>query len=553
MFCVPSAIRRDIGQLLIGSLPGTTITPEIRSLAREFSLGGVILFSRNIEAPEQVAELSHDVQALASELPLWVSVDQEGGRVARLQGAVHRVAADGGARAQRRRRAGVALRRGAGGGAEGGRHHARLRAGARHPHQSEESGDRRSRAGRGRRERSRGWARRSFAGLQDNGVAACGKHFPGHGDTSVDSHLELPLVEHPPDRIRRVECVPFREAIRAGVAFIMTAHVLVPSLDEERPATLSPRIVQAMLRDELGYQGVILSDDLEMKAIAKSYAVPDAAVQAIAAGCDGAADLQRRRRGAGGDARGAGPRGRGGRDSVQAARGCADAPAPREGAVPGRAGRRRAARAACGTCSAATRISASPRRWLAYPVSIASLPAALKPGDRIAIVSPASPFARDEFDAASPSCGVSASCRCTTTPCSHASAGYLAGSGELRAGAFMRHWNDPSVSRADRRARRLRQRPAAAVSRSRRRSSRAPKLFIGYSDNTSILSWLTCQCGITALHGPMLERRLAARRRRLRRALVPGAAAGRRRAGARARWPRWCCGRRGDGPLFGGT
>ena len=124
-------------------------------------------------------------------------------------------------------------------------------------------------------------------GLQENGVAACGKHFPGHGDTSVDSHLELPLVEHPPDRIRRVECVPFREAIRADVAFIMTAHVLVPSFDEEKPATLSPRIVQALLREELGFQGVILSDDLEMKAIAKTYTVPDAAVEAIAAGCDG--------------------------------------------------------------------------------------------------------------------------------------------------------------------------------------------------------------------------------------------------------------------------
>jgi beta-N-acetylhexosaminidase len=84
-----------------------------------------------------------------------------------------------------------------------------------------------------------------------------------------------------------VEFVPFREAIKAGVAFIMTAHVLVPSLDEEKPATLSPRVVQALLREELGYPGVILSDDLEMKAIAKSYTVPEAAVEAIAAGCDG--------------------------------------------------------------------------------------------------------------------------------------------------------------------------------------------------------------------------------------------------------------------------
>jgi beta-N-acetylhexosaminidase len=80
--------------------------------------------------------------------------------------------------------------------------------------------------------------------------------------------------------------VPFREAIRTGVAFIMTAHVLVPSLDEDRPATLSSRIVRGILREELGYQGVILSDDLEMKAIAAAYRVPDAAVEAIAAGCD---------------------------------------------------------------------------------------------------------------------------------------------------------------------------------------------------------------------------------------------------------------------------
>src|SRR6185295_2458325 len=81
---VPGALRREIGQLLIGSLPGQTITPELRAIAHDFSLGGVIHFSRNIEAPEQVAELAHDTQQLASSLPLWVSVDQEGGRVARL-------------------------------------------------------------------------------------------------------------------------------------------------------------------------------------------------------------------------------------------------------------------------------------------------------------------------------------------------------------------------------------------------------------------------------------------------------------------------------------
>src|SRR5207253_472498 len=119
------------------------------------------------------------------------------------------------------------------------------------------------------------------------GIAACGKHFPGHGDTSTDSHLELPIVEHPPERLRDTEFKPFRAAIAAGVATIMTAHVLVPALDEKRPATLSRRIVHDLLREELRFDGVILSDDLEMKAVAAEYEVPSAAVLALQAGCDG--------------------------------------------------------------------------------------------------------------------------------------------------------------------------------------------------------------------------------------------------------------------------
>jgi beta-N-acetylhexosaminidase len=283
---VPSAIRRDIGQLLIGSLPGLTVTPELRSLAREFQLGGVILFKRNIEAAEQVAELSHDVQSLAVDLPLWVSVDQEGGRVARLKapftewppmavlgrsGDVTLASRFAAALAAELRAVGITL------------DYTPVLDIHTNPN-NPVIGDRAlsdDAAAVGK------LGAAIVRSLQDNGVAACGKHFPGHGDTSVDSHLELPLVEHPPDRIRRVEMVPFRDAIRAEVAFIMTAHILVPSLDEVRPATLSPRIVQAILREELGYRGVILSDDLEMKAIAETYAVPEAAVQAISAGCDG--------------------------------------------------------------------------------------------------------------------------------------------------------------------------------------------------------------------------------------------------------------------------
>ena len=96
----------------------------------------------------------------------------------------------------------------------------------------------------------------------------------------------MPLVEHPPDRLRAIEFEPFRAAIAEQVAFIMTAHVLVPSFDERRPATLSPDVVQQLLREELGFDGVILSDDLEMKAVSANHDVPDAAVDAIRAGCD---------------------------------------------------------------------------------------------------------------------------------------------------------------------------------------------------------------------------------------------------------------------------
>jgi beta-N-acetylhexosaminidase len=280
------SLRREIGQLLIGSLPATTITPEMRSLAREFQLGGVTLFKRNIEAPEQVAELSHDLQSLASELPLWVAVDQEGGRVARLRAPftewppMAALGRSGDETLAQRFAAALAAELKAVGVTLDYAPVLDIHTNPKNPI----IGD------RALGEDAETVARLGAAivrGLQENGVAACGKHFPGHGDTSVDSHLALPLVEHPPDRIRRVECVPFREAIRNGVAFIMTAHILVPSLDEQNPATLSPTIVRGMLREELGFDGVILSDDLEMKALADTYAIGDAAVQAIAAGCDG--------------------------------------------------------------------------------------------------------------------------------------------------------------------------------------------------------------------------------------------------------------------------
>ena len=283
----PSALRRQIGQLLIAGFNGHTIPPELRSLAKEFGLGGVILFARNVSEPEQVAELAFDASRLVPELPVWVSIDQEGGRVARLKAPFTQwppmatLGRSGDVRLSERFARALAAELKTVGITLDYAPVLDIHTNPKNP----VIGD------RALAEKAEDVARLGAAiirTLQGEGIAACGKHFPGHGDTSTDSHIELPLVEHPPDRLRRVEFLPFTAAIQAGVATIMTAHVLVPSLDEKRPASLSRRIVHDILREELNYDGVILSDDLEMKAIAAEYEVPSAAVLAIQAGCDGA-------------------------------------------------------------------------------------------------------------------------------------------------------------------------------------------------------------------------------------------------------------------------
>ena len=278
-------VRRQAGQLAIAGFAGHSIPVELRELAKEFDLGGVILFARNVESPEQVAEIAQEAHALRKELPLWVSVDQEGGRVARLRqpftvwppmdtlgragddALVRRFAA---ALAAELQAVGITL--------------------DYTPVLDVRTNSRNTVIGdRAFGERADDVARIGrvlIEALQGAGIAACGKHFPGHGDTIADSHFELPLVEHPPDRLEAVELVPFRAAIEARVAAVMTGHLLVPALDEERPATLSRAIVAGLLKEQLGFDGVVMTDDLEMKALSARHATPEATVMAIAAGCD---------------------------------------------------------------------------------------------------------------------------------------------------------------------------------------------------------------------------------------------------------------------------
>ena len=129
----------------------------------------------------------------------------------------------------------------------------------------------------------------TIKGLQGNRVVACGKHFPGHGDTVADSHKELPVVSASRERLEQIELAPFRRVLARGMegpAAIMTAHVLYPALDAERPATLSPAILTGLLREQMHYDGLILTDDLEMHAIIDHYGVGEAAVLALEAGAD---------------------------------------------------------------------------------------------------------------------------------------------------------------------------------------------------------------------------------------------------------------------------
>ena len=282
-------LRRHVGQLAIVGFNGVDVPADVRSMAKEFDLGGVIFFARNVEAPEQVADLSRQAQALAQEMPLWVSVDQEGGRVARLKRPFTEwppMITLGRAGPQAERLAGRFAR------ALADELHAvgisldytpvlDVLTNPTNP----VIGD------RALAERAEDVARLGtviIRTLQEAGIAACGKHFPGHGDTSTDSHFELPLLDHPPDRLEAIELVPFRAAIAADVAAIMTAHILIPSLDEEHPGTLSPAIVGGLLRGKLAYAGLVMTDDLSMKAISGRFGLSDATVQAIGAGCDAA-------------------------------------------------------------------------------------------------------------------------------------------------------------------------------------------------------------------------------------------------------------------------
>jgi beta-N-acetylhexosaminidase len=278
-----SDLRQRIGQLLCVGIPGTELDQETRRRLEDLHAGGVILFRRNVGTPDQILALTTALHALPSQ-PL-VAIDHEGGRVMRLGEPFTQFPAA--ATIGHAGDAALAYQVGRAMAAELASVGIDINfAPVLDVHSNPANPVIGDRAFGTDPARVAQMGVALMRGLRDGGVIPCGKHFPGHGDTEADSHLELPVVRRARADLERIELVPFRAAIAAGAPLLMTAHVLYPALDAAHPATLSRKILRDLLRTELHFDGVIASDDLEMRAITAHQAIGEAAVATLAAGAD---------------------------------------------------------------------------------------------------------------------------------------------------------------------------------------------------------------------------------------------------------------------------
>jgi beta-N-acetylhexosaminidase len=279
----PASLRRDILTTLMPGFAGATLPGPLRARLAD-GLGSVCIFGPNVVSPAQLRALNQEI--LAANPHAVITIDEEGGDVTRLD---HAAGSAYPGNAVLGRIDEPALTRDVA--ASIGRD--LLRVGCTldfAPDVDVNSNPDNPVIG----VRSFGSAAELVArhgasyvaGLQSTGVAACAKHFPGHGDTAQDSHLALPVVDRSLDELWERELVPFRAAIAAGVRTIMTSHIVLPQVDPSGPATFSPRILQELLRGELGFDGVIVSDALDMKGASGEVGIPEAAARALAAGCD---------------------------------------------------------------------------------------------------------------------------------------------------------------------------------------------------------------------------------------------------------------------------
>ncbi|MGY2981920.1 glycoside hydrolase family 3 protein [Thermostichus sp. OS-CIW-30] len=275
-----------MGQLFLVYFEGAEFSSALEEMIRDYHVGGLIFYSiaGNIQTLPQVAQLIAAAQAQAL-VPLWIAIDQEGGPVVRLTEGVTvfpsamAVAAAGSlAKAEAMARAvgtelkslGFNLNFAPVVDVNSNPHNPiiGIRAFGSDPKQVTDYG------------------LALWRGYRQAGILCTPKHFPGHGDTDIDSHLGLPRVDRPLEALQTTELRPFQALIRAGAEAVMTAHVVMPALGSVRPATLAPEVVSGWLRQKLGFKGLVLTDSLTMGAIARTYGIPEAAELAFKAGAD---------------------------------------------------------------------------------------------------------------------------------------------------------------------------------------------------------------------------------------------------------------------------
>jgi len=273
-----------LGQLIISGIKGTSLLPEEIDFIKNEKLGGIVLFTHNFTDPAQLAELVNSIQKHRDEYPLFISVDQEGGRVVRFKShftqfpsmldlarldspklvfEVYQVLA------KELAACGVNLT------------YSPCCDILTNP-ENKVIGDR---AFGTDVESVEKYISAAIRGLQTNGVLACAKHFPGHGGTTKDSHFDLPLVKTSVSELRSRELVPFIKASKSRVEFMMMAHLLVDAIDQDLPTSLSPKAYD-FLRQETKFSKIVITDEMEMKAIADRFSLEEAAVKAINAGTD---------------------------------------------------------------------------------------------------------------------------------------------------------------------------------------------------------------------------------------------------------------------------
>lgn len=284
-----SEMQKNLGQFFVIGFDGVRPSEETEWLIKKRNIGGVILFKGNCPSMEETADLVAYLKSLNPPSKLCVSIDHEGGRVNRLpRPFTHFPAMQNiGRFYEKNPSSNIAFEVGMAMGRE-------LSAVGIHwnfapvldVHTNPFNPVIGDRSFSNDPEMVSLAACQFIQGLQEAGVAACGKHFPGHGDTNEDSHEVLPRLPHNMKRLEAIELVPFEAAIQQNVAAIMTAHVVYNGQDQGLPATYSVKLLRDLLRDQLGFEGLIVSDDLSMGAISKMSPLDEACIKAFNAGCD---------------------------------------------------------------------------------------------------------------------------------------------------------------------------------------------------------------------------------------------------------------------------